>query len=836
MRKTLFTCGLFLFFLSAAFAQNPRQGAPSDSTRGRGGMMRDTAMLRNMPAIGKVIGVLKDTLSKQPLEFASVALLKVRDSSAVSGNLTDAKGAFRMEELPVGRYILRISCIGYRKMDSKPFMLTPGEPMKDFGVVYMSASIKNLKEVEVTAEKTEYVNSLDKKVYNVDKNLTSTGGTASDVLRNIPSVNVDVDGKVSLRGSENLTVLIDGKPTGLGGGDKTALLQQLPAGMIDQIEVITNPSARYDAEGMAGIINIKTHKDKRSGINGIVSAGVGTGDKYNGGITLNSRSKKVNLFTQYSFRKERREGYGSSNRDNSYTDPATIYTTSSTNHQKNQNHNLRIGADYSLNDYNTLSLNGGYNTRTEKKPENIDYVFATEADSILSAFTRRNTSTENAHGYEGSLDYRRQFAGSKKELTASANYSVNNRTSDEQYSTYAADTLSEDRLSKTDGTFSTGSAQVDFVYPISDKGKFETGAKSAMRHNDTDMKGFIGTDGSNYTAASAYTDHFIYDDIISAAYAQYSGKYKVIEYQAGLRAEQTIISGDSKTESNDFKRDYIDFFPSATLKYTLLGKNDLQLSYSRRINRPDRQALNPYTDFADSLNIRVGNPQIRPEYVNSFELGYMRKFGNQSVSGTLYYRQTENLITRYRTVDTLTGVTVTTFRNFSTAQNTGLELVVRNEFGKFLNATTSFNIYKNKVDGSNVESELQSDNTNWNVRTTLNFRFTPTTSFQVSGNYMAPNKLPQGSFKGMSGVDLGFRQDFMKGKLNLNVSVSDVLNTRKFQIHNEGTGFIMDQTRKRESRVATFTLTYRFGVADPTKSRRQRPVDQMPSDMMNPDF
>ena len=566
MSKQFIIILLFIFSLSGMLnAQRPDFSSDSTKTRRAG---KDSSFTRNLPAIGKVIGILRDSLNKEAIEFASVALIRIRDSSAVAGNLTDGKGHFTIDEVPIGKYILRISSIGYRKMDSKPFLLIPSDPIKDFGTVYVGSSLKRLKAVDVVADKVDYVNSIDKKIYNADKDLTSVGGNASDLLKNVPSVNVDVDGKVSLRGNENVTILIDGKPSGLGGGDKNALLQQLPAGTVDQIEIVTNPSARYDAEGMAGIINIITKKDKRSGVNGTVTLGVGTGEKYNAGFTLNNRTKKTNLFTQYTFREETRTQTGESHRLNDYTNPKTEYSTFTNGKNYNEGHNAKLGADFFLNDYNTLSTSFGYNNRYENKPELVNYTFDSDAGIFAPSFNRNNLYIEKSEGGEGNLDYKHLFPGTKREFTASAIYSLNNRSNDEQYITSIDTLLGENRRSTTDGKFIVGTFQSDYIHPINEKSRFEAGIKAAIRQNDNDIIGLIKPVNSPFILDPRYTDHFIYEDRIYAAYTQFSSRLLSFDYILGLRAEQTEIIGNAKVDSQDFKTNYLDLFPSATLKYS----------------------------------------------------------------------------------------------------------------------------------------------------------------------------------------------------------------------------------------------------------------------------
>lgn len=821
-------------FNTIMHAQMPT-GVQRDSTKFKTGGGRDS-LLKNAPAISKVIGALKDSLTKESIEFASIALLRMRDSVAISGTLTNGKGQFIMEDLPPGRYILRINSIGYRKMDSKPFMLTPADPVKDFGTVYVSSSQRNLKEVEVTSEKTDYINSIDKKVFNVEKDIVSVGGSAADVLKNVPSVNVDIDGKISLRGSENLQILIDGKPSGLGGGDRANLLQQLPADAIEQIEIITNPSARYDAEGMAGIINIKTKKDRRAGINGSVNAGIGTNDKYNGGITLNNRTKKTNTSLQYNYRQDARFSNGNSLRHNFYTSSESYYLTKSYGRNYNENQNAKLSFDYYLSTYSTLSVSGGFGGRFQIRNENIDYTFEDLFRVPYLAFIRKTKEVENSLNMDGSIEFRHTIPGTKREFSASANVSSNQSENEQNYLTIEEAVITNNELLKKDGLFSVTTLQTDYIHPINDRSKFETGLKATLRDIDNDQAGFILDSNYVYSVDAPNTDRFIYKDQVFAAYFQYAGKIKVFEFQAGLRSEATYISGDSRTTNSDFNLDYIDLFPSGAVKYILKTKNEFQVNYSRRINRPQTNALNPFVDFSDSLNVRTGNPKLDPEYISSYELNYFRRFGENSVSATIYYRNTNNLIVRFRTVDPLTNVTTVTFTNFSSSANTGVEFVLKNQFTKKFSSTVTFNYFYNKVNATNVDGDLQSNNENYTLRGNLNYRLLPTTSLQISGMYMSPNKQPQGSFQGMNTVDIGIRHELFKGKLSLSINVTDIFDIREFEIRNFGEGFDFYQLRKRESRVANVNLSYRFGKSDSAASKRKQSRQSEPQFDINPDF
>ncbi len=813
MKQLFILLLVFQFSISNAIAQMPADR--------NGGVKRDSSF-KNMPRVGKVFGIVHDANTKKPVEFATVSLLSMRDSSVVGGGLTDAKGKFQIEELPPGRFKMRVSFIGYKTFDYQPIIINPQNQMFDVGVINFSASAKSLKEVEVTAEKNEYTNNIDKKVYNLDKNIVNAGGTATDVLQNIPSVAVDIDGNVALRGSTNVTIFIDGRPSGLSGPNRQAVLQQLPASAIEQIEVITNPSAKYDAEGMAGIINIKTKKEKMKGFNGNISVGIGTNDKYNISTGINNRTSKTNVFANYSYRSEHRDNNGAGLQEYSVTN-FDSYSSETNSDQKSFFHTAKLGSDFFLDNYNTLTVSGLYSNSGEKKNEYQYYNFFNDS-ATTSKLQRYNYTDESASNADGTIDYKHLFKNSKREFSASTNFSNSIREQQNEFTSSAEDLGNipyQTNLGKQNFIIST--TQADYIHPLKN-GRVETGLKATIRNNDNLLNASVYNPSFGaYLKDSIYSDHFIYNEQVYAAYLQYSGKLKSIDYSAGLRAEQALTPGDSKTKKSKFENDYFAFFPSASVKYTFKNVNEFQVSYSKRVNRPNTQALNPFIDYSDSLNLRSGNPELKPEYTQSMELAYSTTLDKWNVSTTLYYRHTNNLISRYRSVDLNTGVGLVTQINFNSSDNLGLESVVRYQLGKLGSVMTSFNIFQNKINASNIDADLQSNATNWNVRLALNLRVAKSTSLQVTGMYMAPMVKPQSTISQMmSGVDAGIKQDFWKNKASLNFNVTDIFDTRKFVFENRGVGYVYNGFRKRESRVAMLTFTYKFGSQDSNLFQRKK--------------
>ncbi len=795
-----------------------------DGSRGS----RPDSLKRNAPKIGKIFGSLRDSKTNEAVSFAAVAFLSARDSSLVGGVQTNEKGNFLAEELPIGNIIIKASFIGYATTFSKPILLTMQNSEVDAGVIKMAASITNLKDVTITGEKADFVNSIDRKVYNMDKNIVNTGGTVTDVLQNIPSVNVDIDGNVALRGSQNVTILIDGKPSGLLGGDRKAILQQLPAGAVDQIEIITNPSAKFDADGMAGIINIKTKKDKMKGMNGNLSVGVGTNDKYNIGIGGNDRSPRMNLYGNYNYRHETRSNTGESTQFNYFpSQSAFYYSTNSHSNNKSDIHVGKLGADFFINKYNTLGLSGSLSARDESRPEQINYQFYTPEGITYDEFYRDITEINDNFNYDLNADYKKTWDSTARELTATASYSSNIRKSDNtfQSSVYSALSLPY-QINYSDNHYQNIIAQTDLVQPIKKSSKLEAGLKSTNRFldNQLDYSNLNFTTGS-YENNQLYSDHFIYKELIPAVYGMFTSKYKKLDFNFGLRAEQTFSTIESETMNETYKNDYLSFFPSAFFKYPLSANSDLQLSYSRRVNRPDSRSLNPFVDYSDSLNIRKGNPFLRPEFTNALELSNSLTVKEWSITTSIFYRKTDDMISRFRTVDPNTGIGVMTTTNFASSENLGGELIVRYTFDKIGSIMGSFNIYRNKINGSNIQSDFQTNATQWSSRLNASLRVAKNTSFQVTGNYMAPMTTVNGKIKGMSGIDVGMKQDIMKGKGSISLNVTDIFNMRRFQYINYGDYYYTEGTRARESRVGMLNFTYKFGKADTmfSKKKNQRP-------------
>lgn len=785
------------------------------------------------PQIGTAIGIVSDSLTGSKIEYASVAVIAVADSAVKGGGITGADGSFSIAKLPPGNFRLRITFMGYKEWYSKPFVISMQNTTFDAGAIKLKSSDTELGTVVIEEQRSDYTNSIDKKVYDVNQNITNTGGTATEVLQNIPSVTVDIDGNVSLRGSANVTVLIDGKPSGMTGEDRSAVLQQIPASMIERIEVITNPSAKYDAQGMAGIINIVLKKEKGKGYNGTVNGGVGTGNKYNGGINLNFRREKANFFANYSYRYEDRWGKGFGYQTTVTPDSAFSYDSKSGSLNSNLFQSARVGTDIYINPYNTLSISTGYTWRNEDKLDSTQYMFFDENNVMTSDFSRRNRGKDGTNTIDAALDYRKSFPGSKRTLSSAASFTTNRRSvwNDFQLNSIGYENIPY-QVNEANNLFYSGIAQIDYSHPVSDSFRIETGVKYTYRQYSNEQAGYqYNYLTEMYISDERFADLFVYDENVGAAYVQMNMHRNKFDYLAGVRAEYTYLTGNSSSQDTSFLKNYINLFPNAAVRYTTEKGMEMQLSYSRRLNRPGNWNLNPFIDYSDSINLRTGNPYLDPEFIHSFDFSINRAQLKFMWSFTFYYRHSDNVITHVRVFDVETNRAIVQPQNYTSSENYGVEYVLRVPFKKKGNVMLSGSAYLNQVNGDNVDPALQSSAFHYNARASFTYKVLKATTVQISGMYFSPFINPIGSFWMKGGADIGVRQDIFHGKAQISANLADAFNTRSFVVTNETSSYIFKGGRKRESMVLMLSFSWRFGSNDEISKRKTQisaPVEDMP--------
>lgn len=777
---------------------------------------RPTGMPSNMPAgmdrnIGTLRGKLIDGPLGKPIEYGNIVLFQQQDSTMVTGTISKPDGSFVIEKISVGRYYAVVQFIGYESITIPGIFINFREPEVNLGDVRISSRNSNLEGVEVKAERDVMIANLDKRVINVEKDLTSVGGTAVDIMQNIPSVTVDVEGNVKLRGSSNVLILIDGKPTGMEGISSSDILQQIPANSIETVEVITNPSVRYDPDGTTGIINIVLKKRNLEGMNGMVSLNAGTGNRYNGNLSLGQRSEKFNITASIDGRLNKHKSSSEMERTTTFED-----ITTSLDQQGSNNNNMNmihgsLGFDYIPNRFNTYTFQLRYrNFRFESEGETTNKTFNNDNIQIRD-FKQLSESERKMNSFNYTLTYRRTTKRKGEELIADLIFmdnSMNMGDSTNQHTTFPQNSrlVQETNSSNTN---KMGIAQLNYVRPINENSRFEVGFKSEIKGLDMKYTYNWSIPYSSEPSFNKTENDFNYIEQIHAVYGIYAGQKNKFRYQTGLRVEQAFVWGEEKTSASDFNKKYFSLYPSVHLVYALSANKDLQISYSRRVSRPNNRNLNSYIDYSDSLNIRSGNPELRPEYTGSWDLSFVTFKGRNSFTSSVFYRRTTDVMQQVTELAG-NGVTWTRPQNLTSSQSYGLELILAREATKWLrvNANASYFRYIiNRVPEFSIEG---TDDYTWNTRLSTQISTTKTTTLQISGNYSAPTIMAQGKMEAMYFADIAWRAELLDRKLSLSVRLSDIFNSRRFESESWGPGFNTKSLRKRDSRVFYVGVSYRI--------------------------
>lgn len=764
-------------------------------------------------------GTVLDEITKQPLPYATISIFKAADSSLVDGGITNEEGEFKLA-LNRGIYKVDISFISYLKASKYQVNLTKGN--LNLGVILLKSDNKTLEEVEVVAERSQMEFKLDKKVFNVGSDATMKGANASDLLDNIPSVEVDVDGNVSLRGSQNVRILINGKPSGLVGSSTTDALRQMQGSMIERVEVITNPSSKYEAEGEAGIINIILKEEKRSGINGSIELRTGIPDNHGVSLNLNVRRKKFNGFINYGLGFSDFDRGGKTEQDFFLTDTAYGTNIDRNYNRRGLSQNLQLGADIYLNDKNTLTVSGLYRFSDETNTGRLIYDDFNNNERLINSSTRISEEVEEDQNQEISLNYKKTFEQKGRELTAVFQYSNGNETEDSDINelitkgfglgTPELIQFSNNKENQTNYLF-----QADYEQPLKKNQKIETGIRAALRTIDTDYRVSEVQNGNN-VILNQFTNIFEYVEDVYAAYGIYSKQFEKLSYQLGMRVEHSEIQTNLKTTGENNRKSYTDFFPSAAFTYKLENEASLQWSYSRRISRPRFWYLNPFFTFSDARNIRTGNPDLDPEYTNSFEVGYLKYWKKGSFYVGTYYKRSTQIIDRISFAND-TGVTFSIPVNLATRNSYGIETNFSKDITKDIKANASVNVFVSNQRGDYRDENFDVDAFNWNTRFSVKYALDKLTDFQLTSMYRAPNNSAQGKVKSMTSINLAASRDILKKNGTITFSVQDILNTRRWRSITETENFYSESDFQWRPRQFQLTFSYRFNQ----KKQRQRP-------------
>lgn len=776
---------------------------------------------------GRISGQIVDAASK-PVAYATLTLLK-EDSTVVSGDLSRENGSFVIEETGFGRFILRINIIGFKERYVGDITVTPAQPDKQLGKVSISTSSQSLEEVQITAEKSLMELSVDKKVFNVEKNLTSSGGSALDAMKNVPSLSVDVDGDIVLRGKE-ATVLIDGKPATLLAGDVGTALQSLPASSIQSVEVITNPSAKYDAQGMAGIINIITKKDNRFGINGSLSAGAGTRDKYNGSLALNARNEKWNFFLNSNYRRNR--NYQRTSNERRLADGALTSASYEDNLRTFGGWFNTLGAEYQINSKNTVSLTQNVNSMLWGHDGDTRYTY-NRGDIVDSSTVRSSSNLGSPLSSSTALDFKHKGKKPAQELTANITFAKTWVTRNQEFFSSRYDALSQPmggtvtQRAPGSGSNTSLNSQADFTTPFAGKdGRLDAGWKSQLYWFQSNNNATIDSGNGPRPDATLQND-YDYNQQVHAAYMSYRNQAGNFGYQVGLRLEYSRYEGTSSLlkDGASYSNEFLNLFPSAYLSYKLPADQSVYLSYTRRTDRPSFFQMMPYIDVSNPMDTGSGNPALVPEFIHNTELNYSKQFSKgHMVIASLYYQYTQNLIDRIKTFYP-DGTSFTRPQNLNKGITYGVELTARANILPIWNATLNFNFFKNEIYGATATSSLNNNGSSWFTKLNTDLRLPYNFSVQVSGNYEAPKVAAQGRVEEVYWLDVAFRKNLLKNKASIVLNISDIFNTRKYTTNYELAQAFQTIYRDRETRIGNITFTWRFGKSE-TKPGGRRGKDQ----------
>lgn len=793
-------------------------------------------------AQGSVRGKVVDTTTGESMPYVNVAVYDKATQKFIKGAISDEKGLFSISGLAYGRYDVKLSYIGFTTLEAG-FAVDEQHRHANLKKLHMSEDSQTLQEVTVTAQRPAMRLEVDRKSFDVSQDISNAGQAATDVLENIPSVEVDTEGNISLRGNTSVEVWINGKASGLTSDNRAEILQQIPSESIDRIEVIDNPSAKYSAEGSAGIINIVLKKNRAAGYYGSAQVGGSTRGSANASGNVNFNVGRWEGYLNIGYRHRANDGGSSSYQEYLNTNQYQRYTTD--NNRMGNNLFTRAGVSYNATDRDVLSLGGMMMVGSHKNGGVTPYHYGTIGAEHDTYTMLRNSSGHNdMRMFYGEFNYRHSFTD-KHYLDFTLDYH-NWRMDQENIYQDSTTYYGEPYADEYDYQYRpmymrnhSWEVKLDYENPLTDNILLQAGYQGNFDRDNSPQESFIGSlwDGSDMAEDKAYYNRFVYNQDMHALYATATMKFGNFGVMAGLRGEYWRINTSSYDYDQDhglaerdpaFKKDFFQLFPSVFLSYQIDESQQLQLNYTRRLRRPRGHQLNSFRDTRDASMTSFGNPELTPEYSNSFSLNYLKTWNAHSMLVSAYYRPTSDVIQRINYQSTSDNQMYSTYMNVASSTSAGLELVLKNQVCKILNLTTTANAYYYKLNGFTYDIDGQTitgegnHNFTWNARMQASLMLPWDLSVQLTGRYRSRQVITQGYRKANFSMNLGVRKTFLNRKLTVALNCRDLLNTRKFENFTSSETFTRHQKSWRSGRTLNLTLTYSFGNMK-AKAPKKRP-------------
>ena len=800
----------------------------------RGGMNQQQMDPKSVPKIGVIYGTVVDSASKAPIPYASISVINQRSNTIMTGGISNEDGEFRVKEIPLGRHKIVVEYIGYAKQELGPFTFLPfGDNKTEYNLETISLVQTTLQMagVDVEGERPLFVQTAEKRIFNVSKNSLSTGGNAIDALRQVPGVEVDSDDNVSLRGSSNVNLMIDGKPSSIAGGDIKSLLQSIPSANIADIEVMTNPGAKYDPEGMAGIINIVLKENKFAGLIGNINTGGDSQGGSNLSGQINYRTTSYNSFINLGMNDRKRISDGSNMRWQEFPNFKNEINQISNSNSGGPNLFIKSGFEYFIDSKQSLGVSATV-SNGDRNSDNDTYT--TDSGPGDKKYIRYATTGSDRNGYDINLNYDKKYEDPKQKLTSFFRFSDGlNDGLNEYYNSDngGADFVGMKKAKNGDeGTSSGYDFKLDYVHPFENKSKLEVGlASKSTDRGDTQIAEIFDEATNQYVSDRSFSNEFIYNETVHAAYLQYSGNLWLFGINAGGRYEMVDMLSELKTTNEKFENPYSSFYPSLSMTFGAPQLVQIQTSYSKRVNRPRSRMLNPFSSRQDERNLRIGNPFLKPEYTDSYEINFSRFSRGLSLSMGGYYRYTTDKMTRFKEVRE-DGVSIATYKNLEEQNTRGIDYSIVGSLGQKLRLMFSGSVYWDEINSELFGSDYNKTAQGQRLRLTTMWNINPTTEFMFFIFYMPGRDIAIGKMDAMSFSSMSVKKKFMDERLNLTLNVGDPFGLSGFGFESWGDldedgvrDWYQDANRNWNSRSIRLTLEYRFGkMEDRSRFSRQR--------------